>query len=146
MGKILIIDDEQSMREFLTICLRRAGHVPTVAKNANEAFEKLRDHPFDIVLTDLRLPGELDGIGILRAIKSGTVQRAPAKGEAPAAINPEVILMTAYASANTAIEAETHLAAAPDGALCSAWISRHNTLPVLDLGSALRNSTQRGVL
>ena len=105
MGKILIIDDEQSMREFLTICLRRAGHVPTVAKNADEALEKLRDHPFDIVLTDLRLPGELDGIGILRAIKSGTVQRAAKKGEAPAAINAEVILMTAYASANTAIEA-----------------------------------------
>ena len=105
MGKILVIDDEQSMREFLMIYLRRAGHQPMVAQNSREALDKLRDHPFDIVLTDLKLPGELDGIGILKAIKGGGVRRSDARAAVEPAIDPEVILMTAFASADTAIAA-----------------------------------------
>jgi len=104
VGKILVVDDEQSMREFLTICLRRAGHEPKVAQSGRDALEKLRDHPFDIVLTDLKLP-DLDGIGILKAIKGGGVRRADRQGVTPGPIDPEVILMTAFASADTAIEA-----------------------------------------
>ena len=40
--RTLVVDDEQSMREFLAICLRRAGHEVTVAKSGSEALEKLR--------------------------------------------------------------------------------------------------------
>ena len=98
MGKILVVDDEQSMREFLSICLRRGGHEPMVAKNGREAVDKLREYPFDLVLTDLRLPGDLDGLGVLKAVKSA----GNATAERPA---PEVILMTAFASADTAIAA-----------------------------------------
>jgi len=99
VGAILVVDDEQSMRDFLAIYLRRTGHQVTVATNASEALDRLRAAPFDLVVTDLRMPGELDGLGILRAIKGGTVHHADV------AVDPEVIVMTAYASTATALSA-----------------------------------------
>ncbi len=87
------------MREFLAICLRRAGHTVTTTQNATEALTQLKQKPFDVVVTDLRMPGELDGLGILTAIKNGTVRAADG------VIDPEVILVTAYASADSAIAA-----------------------------------------
>jgi two-component system response regulator PilR (NtrC family) len=108
VGKLLVIDDEQSMREFLSICLRRAGHEVALAKNAGDAFDQLRKQPFDVVLTDLKLPGDVDGLGILKAIKSGTVKYVATRGSTPSVIDPEVILMTAYATADTALAAMKH--------------------------------------
>jgi two-component system response regulator PilR (NtrC family) len=105
VGQILVVDDEQSMREFLAICLRREGHQVTAAHDGTEALAKLRDQPFDLVITDLKMPGEHDGIAILRAIKGGGVRRADRPGVTPAPIDPEVILVTAYATADTAIAA-----------------------------------------
>src|SRR5690606_6306519 len=78
------------------------------ATNASEAFDQLRKQPFDVVLTDLKLPGEIDGLGILKAIKSGTVKYVAAPGSTPSIIDPEVILMTAYATADTALAAMKH--------------------------------------
>ncbi|MEZ4359471.1 MAG: sigma-54 dependent transcriptional regulator [Kofleriaceae bacterium] len=109
MGTVLVVDDEQSMREFLAICLRRAGHAVRAVASASEALSELRDRPVDIVVTDLRMPGELDGLGLLTAIKSGTIARPVAAPDSSAvvltAIDPEVILVTAYATADTAIAA-----------------------------------------
>ena len=105
MGKILVVDDEQSMREFLGICLRRAGHEVALARTGGEALDQLRAQPIDIVVTDLRMPGELDGLGLLKTIKSGAIQRAPVAGAAPAVVDPEVILVTAFATADTALAA-----------------------------------------
>jgi two-component system response regulator PilR (NtrC family) len=105
VGKILVVDDEQSMREFLGICLRRAGHEVALARTGGEALDQLRAQPIDIVVTDLRMPGELDGLGLLQTIKSGAIQRAPVAGVAPAAVDPEVILVTAFATADTALAA-----------------------------------------
>jgi len=99
VGAILVVDDEQSMRDFLAIFLRRAGHQVTVASEATEALVKLREKAFDLVVTDLRMPGGLDGLGILKAIKAGEVQRASGP------FDPEVIVMTAYATADTALSA-----------------------------------------
>jgi two-component system response regulator PilR (NtrC family) len=104
VGKILVVDDEQSMREFLGICLRRAGHEVTLAQTGREALDQLRAHPIDIVVSDLKMPGELDGLRLLQAIKGGTVRRATA-GAQPAAVDPEVILVTAFATTDTAIAA-----------------------------------------
>ena len=59
--RILIVDDDQSMCELLEADLRRRGFVPTWHTSANEAFTKLKDEEFDVVLTDLKLPG-MDGI------------------------------------------------------------------------------------
>jgi two-component system response regulator PilR (NtrC family) len=108
VGKILVVDDEQSMREFLSICLKRAGHEVTATQNATEALAKLRAEPFDVVVTDLKMPGDLDGLGILKAIKSGAVRYQASPGGTPSIINPEVILVTAYAAADTALAAMKH--------------------------------------
>jgi two-component system response regulator PilR (NtrC family) len=105
VGNILVVDDEQSMREFLAICLRRAGHTVTAAPTATEALTLLAGKPFDVVVTDLRMPGDLDGLGLLAAIKSGSVRYTAAPGGTPWIVDPEVILVTAYASADSAIAA-----------------------------------------
>jgi len=105
VGQILVVDDEQSMRDFLAICLRRGGHGVTVASSGTEALARLRDAHFDLVVTDLKMPGDMDGLAILRAIKAGGVRRARTPGTTPAPIDPEVILVTAYATADTAIAA-----------------------------------------
>ena len=93
------------MREFLGICLRRAGHEVAVAQSGGEAIEQLRELPIDIVVSDLRMPSGLDGLALLRAIKSGTIRRVAVAGAPPTAIDPEVILVTAFATADTAIAA-----------------------------------------
>jgi len=84
------------MREFLAICLRRSGHTVTTTESPTQALQHLQSSPFDVVVTDLKMPGPLDGLGILKAIKTGTTRSL---------VNPEVILVTAYATADTAIAA-----------------------------------------
>src|SRR5687767_10256661 len=93
------------MREFLAICLRRAGHEITTAKNGADAIESLKQKQFDLVITDLKMPGEIDGIELLKRIKSGAVRYAAIAGSTPSIVTPEVILVTAYATANTALAA-----------------------------------------
>ncbi len=93
MGAILVVDDEQSMRDFLAIYLRRNGHQVKVAADGGKAIELLSHNAFDLVVTDLHMPGGVDGLGVLRAVK------------ALPDITPEVIVMTAYASADTALSA-----------------------------------------
>ena len=80
MGHVLIVDDEVSMREFLVICLRRSGHTVTSAASPALALAELGRSSFDIVVTDLRMPGGMDGLGLLRAIKA----RPADAGMAPA--------------------------------------------------------------
>jgi two-component system response regulator PilR (NtrC family) len=93
MGSILVVDDERSMREFLAICLKRIGHQVTIADNGEQAVAKLSpESPFDLVITDLRMPGKLDGLGVLGEVK----KRAP---------DTQVLVMTAFASADTALSA-----------------------------------------
>jgi two-component system response regulator PilR (NtrC family) len=102
VGQILVVDDERSMREFLAICLRRAGHTVTAAEAVPTALAKLRDQAFDVVVTDLRMSGERDGLTILEAVKSGQLRRPNSD---VARVDPEVILVTAFASADTALAA-----------------------------------------
>jgi two-component system response regulator PilR (NtrC family) len=105
VGSILVVDDEQSMREFLAICLRRAGHEVAVAPNGTLGLESLKQQHFDIVVTDLKMPGDVDGLGLLKAIKSGAVRYTPIPGATPSIVTPEIILITAYATADTALAA-----------------------------------------
>jgi two-component system, NtrC family, response regulator PilR len=92
MGRVLVVDDEQSMREFLAICLRRAGHEVVVADSGAAALGHLEKKPADVVVSDLRMPGDLDGLGLLAQIKQKN-------------FDAEVILVTAFATADTAIAA-----------------------------------------
>jgi two-component system response regulator PilR (NtrC family) len=89
--KILVADDEQSMREFLDIMLKKEGYKVSLASNGEEVVKLMDNDLFDLVLLDIRMP-KLDGISTLKKIK---------------AIAPEtvVIMITAYASADTAIKA-----------------------------------------
>ncbi|HTM18863.1 MAG TPA: sigma-54 dependent transcriptional regulator [Kofleriaceae bacterium] len=92
MGLVLVVDDERSMREFLAICLKREGHQVTLAESAQAALAALTSQPADIVVTDLKMPGDLDGLGLLRAVKE--------RG-----IDSDVIVVTAFATPETAIAA-----------------------------------------
>ena len=91
MSRILVVDDELSMREFLEIFFLQNGHEVVLAEDGTEAVQLLHEHEFDLVITDLRMPGT-HGMVVLRRCRE---------------LYPEtpVIVMTAYASTNTAIEA-----------------------------------------
>src|SRR6185369_14218419 len=90
-SRILVIDDEPSIRDALGMVISGLGYEVAVAKNGSEAKELLRGAPFDLVFTDLRLP-DASGIDLLALIKSDTP-------------NTEVVLMTAHGSVDITIEA-----------------------------------------
>lgn len=91
MEKILVVDDEQSLREVLSIMLKRAGYAVTSAADGEEAVELLQKEIFDLVITDLRMP-KIDGMEVLKAVKSASPETV-------------VLIITAFASADSAVEA-----------------------------------------
>src|SRR5437867_9483698 len=66
--RVLVVDDERSMRELLAIMLRQAGHDVTLAEGGEQAVDVLKNEAFDLVITDLRMR-KVDGLGVLRAAK-----------------------------------------------------------------------------
>ncbi|MFT6396774.1 MAG: two-component system response regulator PilR (NtrC family), partial [Bradymonadia bacterium] len=90
-SRILIVDDERSMREFVSILMKKQGYEVEIADCAEQAFERIDQENFDLVLTDLKMPGA-SGLDVLAYQK----ERDP---------STQVILMTAYASHDTAIQA-----------------------------------------
>jgi two-component system response regulator PilR (NtrC family) len=93
--RILVVDDERSMRDFLSILLQRDGYEVEKAGTAELGLEAFERNPHDLVLTDLNLPG-MDGLDLLKQIKT----RA-----ASSARDVPVIMITAYGTAATAVEA-----------------------------------------
>ena len=91
MASLLVVDDEQSMREFLEILLKRGGHRVASLGNAAAALARVEEGGIDLVLCDLRL-GADDGLEVLRRVK----ERSPAT---------EVVMITAFATAENAIQA-----------------------------------------
>ena len=91
MSSILIVDDEQSYRQLLSLVFEGDGHSIRTAMNGREALELLQAESADIVISDVKMP-DMDGIGLLRAVR----ETVPDVG---------VILMTAFASVETAREA-----------------------------------------
>jgi two-component system, NtrC family, response regulator PilR len=89
--RILIVDDEPSMREMLRIVLRRDGYDVQLADSGREAIDQLRQNNFDLLLSDIKMP-DVSGVDVLRAAKE---------------INRDLVafMMTAYASTSTAVEA-----------------------------------------
>jgi DNA-binding NtrC family response regulator len=90
-ARILVVDDEESLRRVLQVQLENRGYETSLAKNGQEALAILTESPHDLVLTDLRMPG-LSGLELLKRIREhhqGT----------------EVILLTAFGTIENAVEA-----------------------------------------
>ena len=93
-GRVLVVDDERSMQEFLEIFLRSEGYDAVTVGDVASAREQLEHDEFDLVITDLQMPGG-SGLELLRDVQA----RPPGDGDAV------VIVMTAFASTETAIAA-----------------------------------------
>jgi two-component system response regulator PilR (NtrC family) len=89
--RILVVDDERSMRELLAIVLKREGYEVLLAEDGRTALAALERAPVDLLISDIKMP-DMTGIDVLRAAKG---------------LDPELqaIMMTAFASQDTAIEA-----------------------------------------
>jgi two-component system response regulator PilR (NtrC family) len=91
MSNILIVDDEQSYRQLLSLVFEGDGHTIRTATNGREALALLQKEPADVVISDVRMP-DMDGIEMLSSVR----ETQPDLG---------VVLMTAFASVETAREA-----------------------------------------
>ena len=91
MANLLIVDDEQGIRQLLTLVFERAGHNVRVAAGGQSALELLRAHDFDLLISDVKMP-DMNGIELLRAARE---------------LEPDlaVVMMTAFATVDTAREA-----------------------------------------
>ena len=69
MARILLAEDDGSLRGFLTRALERAGHEVTACENGDDAVDALEDGPWDLLLTDIVMPGA-DGIEVARIAAS----------------------------------------------------------------------------
>ena len=94
MAHILVVDDKEMMRDSLQATLVRWEHDVVTSSSAIEALGQLNAFPFDVIITDLKMP-KMDGLTFLQKLKEMGC-------EAPA------IMMTAYATIDTAVEAMRH--------------------------------------
>ncbi len=90
-ARVLVVDDERSMRELLSIVLRRDGYDVLIAEDGAAGLELLKRERVDILITDIRMP-QMNGVDLLREAKR---------------IAPDIvsIVMTAFATTETAVEA-----------------------------------------
>lgn len=89
--RILVVDDELSMREFISILLEREGYEVLTAADASTALERLSASSIDLVISDVQMPG-LNGLELLARIRTSSPDTA-------------VLLVTAYSTAEQAVEA-----------------------------------------
>jgi len=88
---ILVVDDDEAMRDMVIALLEDCGHEAAAAHNADQALDCLRDREFDAVVSDIRMPGRsgVEMLGEIRELRPDT----------------PVILMTAFGSIDSAVEA-----------------------------------------
>ncbi|MBI4772756.1 MAG: sigma-54-dependent Fis family transcriptional regulator [Deltaproteobacteria bacterium] len=91
MARILVVDDDQSMRELLEILLLQEGYDVDCAHGGGEAISKIEKSPYDVIVSDIRMQ-KVDGLEVLRRAKK---------------VHPDVgvVMISAYASPETAVEA-----------------------------------------
>jgi len=91
MPRILVVDDEEAMRESLNDWLKEDGYEVGLAASGQEAIDLIRREPWEVVLLDLKMPG-MDGLETLKHLKE---------------VRPdaEILMMTAYATVDTAVQA-----------------------------------------
>ena len=91
MSSILVIDDKDAMRKMMSQTLAEEGYAVETAATGPEGIEKAKQKPFDLVITDLKMP-EMDGLTVLSALREINGDMA-------------VIVMTAYGTIETAVSA-----------------------------------------
>ena len=89
--RILVVEDESTLCANITRYLARAGHTVTSVETGNGALAELRQRSFDLVISDLRLP-DIDGLTVLDRVRASSPETI-------------VLIMTAYASIDSAVEA-----------------------------------------
>ena len=94
MRRVLIVDDEQNLRHMLQTLLKREGYEPVGVASVEGALMELGERPYDIVITDLRMPGQ-SGMDLVDEIRRRNMDTT-------------VVVMTAYGSRDIAIEAMKH--------------------------------------
>ena len=90
MSQILIIDDERSIRELLEIFFKKQGFVVQTAASGEDGLKRIRSQEFDLIISDIRMP-DMSGIDVLREARAANSAS-------------QFILLTAYATAETAIQ------------------------------------------
>lgn len=103
MGRILIIDDEEDIRDVLQLVLERGGHEVRSASNGKEAIELQREQPAEVVITDIIMP-EKDGVSAIKEIRQEfpgvrIIAISGGGGVEPVAYKPGAITTTAYLAA-----------------------------------------------
>ncbi|MBI5307241.1 MAG: sigma-54-dependent Fis family transcriptional regulator [Planctomycetes bacterium] len=89
--KILVVDDEIGYRKVLSNTLSERGFTVKTAASGEEALEELKRQEFPIIIVDMKLPGDIDGLEVLQRAKK--------------MYNTSVLIMTAYGKIETAVEA-----------------------------------------
>jgi DNA-binding NtrC family response regulator len=90
-ARILVVDDERGMCEFLRFLLQEEGYEVDIAHSGDQALEKVKESKFQLILADIKMPG-LDGLEMLRKLREADEDTV-------------VIVMTGYSSLDTAIKA-----------------------------------------
>jgi two-component system, NtrC family, response regulator HydG len=91
MARVLVIDDDSGVRESMARMLRSAGYTVQAVASGDEGFELARTDGFDVILSDMRMPG-LSGIDVLRKLRDVRVDAS-------------FIVMTGFGTVETAVEA-----------------------------------------
>lgn len=89
--RILVVDDEESMRHMLSELLNKEGYDVDAAQNGEEALIRIEENEFDLVLCDVRMP-KMNGLDFLREVKTKKLE-------------PAIIMMSAYSTVDLAVEA-----------------------------------------
>ena len=89
--RILVVDDEEKMRRLLEMSLKNMGHEVVMAADGREALAECEEAPFDLILTDLKMPN-MDGMQLLKALRD--------RGD-----DVPVIVLTAFGTIETAVAA-----------------------------------------
>ena len=90
MARILVVEDDDEIRELLAEALKRWGHDPVLTANGQQGLDRYQAESFDLMVSDIRMP-VMDGLTLLKTIRE-TDQRMP------------VVIVTAYPTVDSAVE------------------------------------------
>lgn len=103
MAKLLIIDDERSIRNTLREILTDEGHEVEVAENGKQGLEMAQAKTFDLIYSDIKMP-EMDGLEVLKALKEPTPDPSLKGGEAESIETP-IVMISGHGDVETAVQA-----------------------------------------